>query len=161
MAPVNRLTSRILLLDENDRVLLFWTRAPDTRGLSRWITPGGGVDPGEDHRTAAIRELNEETGLIIDDPGPSVFSQDFSVEWDDADHDTGHVEFYVYRTRSFEPSSEGWTDEERVDVTGHRWWTLADLESTTEPYEPLLLPDLVRGALENRNPLITTEDERP
>lgn len=149
MAPVNRLTSRILLFDENDRVLLFWTRAPDTRELSRWITPGGGVDPGEDHRAAAIRELREETGLEIDDPGPEVFSQDFTVEWNDADHDTGHVEFYVYRTKNFEPSSDGWTDDERVDVTAHRWWSLDELEATADAYEPVILPALIRDALEN------------
>ena len=29
--------------------------------------PGGSVDPGEDHRTAALRELKEETTLIISD----------------------------------------------------------------------------------------------
>lgn len=149
MTVGHRLTSRIILLDELDRVLLFWTRAPDTSEISRWITPGGGVDPGEDHRAAALRELEEETGLVIDDPGAPVFSQDFVVEWNDADHDTGHVEFYIHRTTHFEPSSAGWTDDERVDVTDHRWFTLAELEATTDAYEPMILPALVRDAIEN------------
>ena len=28
-----------------------------------WQMPQGGLDPGEDHRTAALRELEEETGI--------------------------------------------------------------------------------------------------
>lgn len=140
----HRLSSRVILLDERDRVLLFLTKAPDTSGAARWITPGGGVDPGEDHRTAALRELYEETGLSLDDVDGPVFGEDFVVEWDDADHDTGHVEFYVAHTLAFEPSEEHWTDDERVDVLAHRWWSVDDLEATTEPYEPRHLPDLVR-----------------
>src|SRR5690606_9429625 len=45
-AGVHRLTSRVLLFDRESRILLFLTKAPDTSGLARWITPGGGVDPG-------------------------------------------------------------------------------------------------------------------
>src|ERR1700741_3285235 len=31
----------------------------------RWDLPGGGVDPGEDSKVAAIRELQEELGLTL------------------------------------------------------------------------------------------------
>jgi 8-oxo-dGTP pyrophosphatase MutT (NUDIX family) len=143
----HRLTSRILLFDQHDRFLLFLTLAPDTSGIARWVTPGGGVDPGESHADAAVRELFEETGLAITDPGEPVWSYDFVVEWDDADHDTGHAEFYVQRTTTFEPSSDGWTDDERVDTLAHRWWTLDELQSTDERYEPRELLDLVRENL--------------
>jgi 8-oxo-dGTP pyrophosphatase MutT (NUDIX family) len=33
-------------------------------GLGLWDIPKGLADPGEDHRTAAARELEEETGLV-------------------------------------------------------------------------------------------------
>jgi 8-oxo-dGTP pyrophosphatase MutT (NUDIX family) len=143
MTVGHRLTSRILLFDEGGSILLFLTTAPDTSGFARWVTPGGGVDAGETHADAAIRELFEETGLAITDPGDPVWRYDFDVEWNNADHDTGHAEYYVVRARRFDPSSDGWTDDERVDTLDSRWWSLEDLQSTNEPFEPAQLPGLV------------------
>jgi 8-oxo-dGTP pyrophosphatase MutT (NUDIX family) len=144
---VHRRTSRVLLFDRDSRILLFLTTAPDTSKVARWITPGGGVDEGESHHDAAVRELQEETGLRIDDLGAPVWSHDFDVQWDDADHDTGHAEFYTAVVDAFEPSDELWTDDERVDVRAHRWWTLSELIGTDEPYEPAQLINLVRRQL--------------
>ncbi|MFZ7088759.1 NUDIX hydrolase [Curtobacterium sp. RRHDQ10] len=143
-APGLRRTSRILLLDPQGRVFLMDTKAPTSDGFHRWITPGGGVEPGESHRDAAVRELHEETGIVIDDPGDSVLSSDFDVDWDHADHDRGHAEFYVVRTPGFTLSDAGWTDDERGDILAARWWTADELDATDEPFEPADLPELVR-----------------
>ena len=35
----------------------------DTKALGFWQMPQGGIDPGEDPQTAALRELHEETGV--------------------------------------------------------------------------------------------------
>jgi len=147
MTEGHRLTSRILLFDESGRVLLFRTKAPDTSGFSRWITPGGGVDPGEDHPQAAVRELFEETGMVVESVGDPVWAHDFDVIWDDADHSTGHAEFYVLVTTAFEPANTNWTESEHIDVEASRWWSLDELLSTTEPFEPAELPELVRTNL--------------
>lgn len=142
-----RPTSRLIVVDEEHRVLLMLTKAPDTSGSARWITPGGGVDPGETHAEAAIRELHEETGQVIADPGPVVYTEDFEVPWDSADHTHGHAEFYVVHLPHFDIVEDDWTDDERVDILESRWWSLDELESTDEPLEPAVLVDLVRSAL--------------
>lgn len=142
-----RRTSRLIVLDEDDRVLLMRTKTPDTSGVSRWITTGGGVDPGEDHREAAIRELREETGQVITDPGEVVFTEDFTVTWNAADHTHGHAEFYVVRLPHFDIVDDEWTDDEKVDILASRWWSLAELEATDEPYEPAQLVDRLREIL--------------
>lgn len=143
--PGLRRTSRILVVDPSGAALLFLTAAPDSSRFARWITPGGGVDPGETHAQAAVRELFEETGLRVDDLGPSIHSLDFAVSWDEADHDHGHAEYYALRVAErFVPSSANWTAEEHVDVTAHRWATAEELRSGSEPYEPAHLPDLIR-----------------
>ena len=144
--PGLRRTSRIILLDATGAALLFMTAAPDSTPFARWITPGGGVDPGEDHEQAAVRELFEETGLVVDGVGEPVWSHDFDVAWDSADHDRGHAEYYVLRCERFEPSSTNWTDSEHVDVTRHGWFTAEELLRTGEPFEPYDLPRLMRAA---------------
>lgn len=131
-------------MDADGAALLFFTAAPDSSRWSRWITPGGGVDPGETHEQAAIRELFEETGLVVDGVGEPVFSINFEVAWDDADHDRGHAEYYVVRGERFEPVSTNWTDDEHIDVTAHGWFTADELLASGQPFEPYDLPRLLR-----------------
>jgi ADP-ribose pyrophosphatase YjhB (NUDIX family) len=53
--------AQVVLLDGN-RILL----ARHERGDHRyWVLPGGAVEPNEDPKDAAIREVREETGLEI------------------------------------------------------------------------------------------------
>ncbi len=73
-----------------------------------------------------------------------MWAHEVEVPWDDADHDSGHAEFFVHVTSTFEPSPANWTPEEHVDVLAHRWWTLAELEATDESYEPRELVEVIR-----------------
>lgn len=50
-----------LVFDDEDRVLL--QRRGDMDG---WFVLGGGIDPGETAADAAVREVLEETGLIVE-----------------------------------------------------------------------------------------------
>ena len=139
-----RLTSRLVVMDPDGAVLLFNTAAPDSSGFTRWITPGGGVDPGESHLVAAQRELFEETGQTLSIAPEPVWTYDFEVAWDQADHNRGYAEYFFVHTQRFEPVSTFWTAEEHVDVTGWHWFGVEELEVGTDPFEPVYLPTLIR-----------------
>lgn len=51
-----------------DGSLLLQQRSDDVppAGIGRWTPPGGGREPGEDPRTTALREFEEETGVRLE-----------------------------------------------------------------------------------------------
>lgn len=55
----------VCLLEDGGRVLLQNRKKEDWHG---WALPGGHVEPGESFVDAAIREMQEETGLTIRNP---------------------------------------------------------------------------------------------
>lgn len=142
-----RSTARLVVVDEDDAVLLFLTYGKSHDVPPRWITPGGGVDAGEDFRAAGIRELREETGFEIESlPGP-FRTVDLAVNTAWHPYELGHWAWFVVRTGRFEPSDAGWMPDEREDIVAFRWWRMDELEASGEPFEPDDLPQLVREGL--------------
>jgi 8-oxo-dGTP diphosphatase len=54
----------VLVRDEKERILLVRRRFEPYRGL--WTMPAGFIEYGEDAEGTAVRELKEETGLVIE-----------------------------------------------------------------------------------------------
>ncbi|HWH26015.1 MAG TPA: NUDIX domain-containing protein [Pseudolysinimonas sp.] len=142
-----RATSRVLLTDPHDRVLLFLQYGKNRDIPPRWITPGGGVDPGESHDEAAIRELREETGLIVSSLPPSFLAEDFEPDQRWHPYESGHWEWYHLQVDAFSPDPAGWTDQELTDVVEWRWFTVAELDSLDLEVEPAGLAELIRSRL--------------
>ncbi len=139
-----RFAGRVLLFDPSGRILLMRTAFADEGNVPHWLTPGGGADPGETPHDTAVRELLEETGLQVDDLGSIVSAVDFPVDRPTARHSFAHWDFFRHVVDApFEPSQEGWTDDERVDVTASRWWTLDELIASGDAYAPRTLPRLI------------------
>jgi ADP-ribose pyrophosphatase YjhB (NUDIX family) len=65
--------------DPEGRVLLA-RLSSDTTQPGRWLLPGGGVEHGEHPVTAVVREIQEETGLLVRVRGPRDVRQDVVVD---------------------------------------------------------------------------------
>jgi 8-oxo-dGTP pyrophosphatase MutT (NUDIX family) len=142
--PVWRPTARILVADPEGRVLLFSAREAD--GERWWFTPGGGVHRRETVKAAAARELFEETGFAVAEAGLGPVVATSSSLWlakEQGKLFLGHHSFFFLRVPSAMLNTDGQEEFERSLITGHRWWSVADLRAATERIAPLGLAGLV------------------
>jgi 8-oxo-dGTP pyrophosphatase MutT (NUDIX family) len=144
-----RAAARLLVLDPGERLLLF--RFAFTRGAlagrTNWALPGGGIEPGETPEQAAIRELHEETGIIVDDVGASVGERSYKMRLPSGEVVAGHETYFLVRIASAaDISRDGWTKLETEIIAEHRWWTVDDLRATSETVYPINLMTMLQQA---------------
>ena len=141
--PLDRPSARVIVIDGTDSVLLFLVKDPVDPKPPLWITPGGGINPGEALGEAAARELSEETGLLID---PAELGDPVATcrgEWTFRGQPLYSVEtFFAWRTDRFEPSTAGWEPLEHEVHAAWRWWTIEEIDTTNERVLPALLGDV-------------------
>jgi len=144
--PTVRHTARILLVDAEDAVLLMKTHWSRRILPERWLTPGGGVDPGEDVHTAAVRELFEETGLRVDSLGDPVWQERRALppghEFDETD-----ATYFLLRTQRFDVVRDDWTESEHDDIVDIRWFTPTELAASTDEFDPEDVRAILAGVL--------------
>ncbi|CAL9668333.1 NUDIX hydrolase [Streptomyces sp. enrichment culture] len=145
--PPLREAARAIVLDAHDRVLLL--RHDENGGF--WATPGGSLEPGEDHTQATLRELREELG--IDGQAVELGAQ---LAERSKDHLVGGREvrqvekYYLARVSAADvnPARASQPD----NIREYRWWPVTELRGTAETVYPLGLADLIAGVLERGAP---------
>lgn len=105
----------------------------------------------EDSRTAAVRELYEETGISEVEMGPCVWVQQTAYT------------FAGYRFLSDDSIHVAWCDGgdynprglealEAAAFLGARWWTLDELLAAAEPTVPVRLREFLADLIDGRLP---------
>jgi len=140
-----RPSARLLLLDDERRVLLF-RFVPKASGQAFWATPGGALDPGESFEQAALRELREETGIVVDRIDAPVASRSFTMTMPDGEPVLADERLFLLHAPPCELSRGGWTALEREVMVDHRWWTADELRRTSDTVWPADLADILANA---------------
>ena len=134
-------------MDPDNRVLLMRYDDPPPNGV-HWSTPRGGLNPGEDFKAGAARELAEETGWHDIVLLGEIHRWTHTMEYDDAI--VGQAErFFLARTNEPQRQITGVEAMHRSDgIATWRWWALVELDSTDEAIWPAGLPELIRQTLD-------------
>lgn len=150
---IRRPASRVVLIGPANSIFLINASDPaDSSKEPWWEIPGGGIDPGESSADAAARELLEEGGFDQVSVGPVVWAQHVQFSFGGFDFDSDEVIHVAWTSQAELKPPAGLEYLEALAFMGSRWWTVEEIESSSSPFLPPQLPNLVRDLVENRLP---------
>jgi 8-oxo-dGTP pyrophosphatase MutT (NUDIX family) len=141
---------RVVLTDGSGRVLLFHVLTPDQAPDGWWELPGGGLGQGESYLEAAIREIREETGLLLDPGKVSPPSWRRDSTWVSRGKRRLQHEVVVHaRIAADQPAiiDGGRTPQEVEDFVTFRWWQVPEITGSRQRFYPGRLPELLPAFL--------------
>jgi ADP-ribose pyrophosphatase YjhB (NUDIX family) len=140
----------VIVIDPEGAVLL--QQIEGDLGVRSWITPGGGLSPGESYEAAARRELAEEVGLRDLELGQWVWRRTSEFAFRGVWY-RQHERFFVARAPRFIPDPSGLEDMEVGVVLDHRWWSVNEIESAHDVvFWPRRLAELLRPLVAGQLP---------
>jgi ADP-ribose pyrophosphatase YjhB (NUDIX family) len=131
------------LIDPAGLVLLQEVQASEYEGTV-WIAPGGGLESGETHEAAALREIGEELGQVPAHLGPCVWVRNHEFDFRGT-HYKQSERFFVARVAPFHADTSRMDELELEIVRGHRWWSVDEIDGAiTTLFAPRSLGRLLR-----------------
>ena len=150
-----REAARVLVADDSGEVLL--VKFSSDTGHSWWAAPGGGLEAGEDHLRAAIRELEEELGRSDIEIGSEIGHRTHTLSVNNGPWMTQRERWFIARCARFEVSPEVVAKLEAEYVTEVRWWSAEELRRSGVVTAPRRLADLVADIASGRIPAPDTD----
>jgi 8-oxo-dGTP pyrophosphatase MutT (NUDIX family) len=153
---IERPSARLILLDPQDRLFLFKVHQPSVYDPADpfrdpfWIMVGGLVDPGEAFAQTAMREVREETGLVVGDVR-LVWSRERVMQWRDK-RVLHREQFFLGRTDSTAVDTSGLDEREKSWTLDHRWWNPDEIAASRERFEPIDLGVRLKALLRDGPP---------
>lgn len=140
MPQVFRRAARLLVLDQAGRVLLLHHALPGLAPV--WVTPGGGLEPGESFEDAARRESLEELGVPVRELSFAFeLVHRFTVREREI---VQHEQFFVLDVAPPELRPGGLASHVTEAVDALRYWSADELAQTSELVRPPDLADRIR-----------------
>jgi 8-oxo-dGTP pyrophosphatase MutT (NUDIX family) len=130
-----RLAVRALIINPEGKVLLIQGRDSTNPTNTWWFTPGGGIEIGETPDQALIREVLEETGLIIENPVPLGRERISKFRFEDTEY-FQKESFYLVRLRTLDTVSQSLTEIEKRTFLAQKWWSLEELSASSAIFYP-------------------------
>lgn len=158
---VERNSIRVILINDKKELLLMCVEDKKTTSADGiysgpfWVLVGGGMEPGENIKEAAFRELHEETGLSRADVELS------SVVWRSEVHmvlagTPSHIkdQYIVAKLKKNDGkiSNENFTDWEKEVVRKVDWFSLEQIKNISDPVYPIGLTDYLPDILDGKYP---------
>lgn len=142
-----RRAGRVIVVASRSHVLLLHGNDPTNPNEgSWWITPGGGLEPGESTADAARRELAEETGFLCEPLSEVVFQREAVFEFHHVIYEQSEDFYLVHIDEPFAVDTSAHSQIERQTLFECRWWPIEELRATSEAVFPENLPDLLAAA---------------
>jgi 8-oxo-dGTP pyrophosphatase MutT (NUDIX family) len=153
---IERQAVRAILLTPQNEVLLLRVHAPG-EDEHFWITPGGGLEPGETTEDGLRRELREELGLEQFVIGPMVWQRQHTFNWGAGQRICQHERYHIVHVEHFEPAMGDANEAKYLDR--FQWWPVAELPKSRERLTPLSLAEIVRRYMMDGAPQETLDTE--